>query len=124
MDLLQPYRGQYCSAQSAESKLDIMSILQGCSEVDDEARYMGRYSNELNLANNYLDEKSLSVDGKTMQGEVDDCRETIESVQESITNTTSQIRDAAVSAYNSIQEQLNYEAQVRDQNEWNQRNRR
>ena len=123
MGILQPYVGTYCRAESASSKLDLPAINAGCDAVDSEARSMSTYTRNLNDTASYLDADTLSADGKTMQAPIGECCDGISNIQSQITSTTAQIRAAAENAYNQIQEQLNYEAQVRDQNEWYRRNR-
>ena len=123
MGILQPYVGTYCRAESASSKLDIDAILSGCDAVDNESSHMNEYARSLNDVSFYLNEDTLSVNGTTMSQPIGDCCDGISGIQSEITGTTAQIRAAAENAYNQIQEQLNYEAQVKDQNEWYRRNR-
>ncbi len=123
MGVLQPYRGTYVSADSASSKLDLPAILAGCDAVDEEASQIDTYTRDLSNVAADLDVDTLSANGKTMQGPIGDCCDGISDIESNITGTTAQIRAAAENAYNQIQEQLNYEAKVRDRNEWNRRNR-
>ncbi len=123
MGILQPYVGTYCHAASASSKLDLSAILAGCDAVDTEANQITNYNHSLNTTMSYLDANTLSANGKTMQAAGEKCCNDISNVQTSILNTTAQIRSVAESVYNKIQEQMNYEAQVKDQNEINRRSR-
>lgn len=121
MGLLQPYRGTYCSASSAKDKIDVDAIIAGCDAVDAEANHISEYANSLSDYSSRLDVNALSVDGKTMIGTANECCENINSVEAEIINTTSQIREAAEAVYNQIQDQLNNEAYIKDQNEYNRR---
>lgn len=123
MGLLQPYRGTYYSAESANTKLDINSILAGCNAVDEEANHISEYANDISESGSYLDANALSVDGKTMQGSIETCCTNINDVESFIIGTTAQIREMAEAAYNQIQDNLNYEAQQRDIAEYNRRRR-
>lgn len=121
MGILQPYRGTYCSASSASEKLDIESILAGCDAVDEEANHISEYANQLSGYSSQLDVNALSVNGKTMIGTAEECCDGINNVESEIIGTTAQIRAAAESVYNQIQDQLNNEAYIKDQNEYNRR---
>ena len=121
MGILQPYHGTYCNASSASSELDIEAILSGCNAVDEEANHISEYANRLDEVSSQLDVNALSVDGKTINGTVQEYCDGINNVESEIMGVTSQIREYAVARYNQIQDQLNNEAYIRDQNEYNRR---
>lgn len=124
MGLLQPYRGTYVSASSASEKIDVNSILNGCNAVDEEANHISEYANSLDSSGSVLDVNVLSVGGKTMLSNIEECCTNINSVETFIINTTAQIREAAESVYNQIQEQMNNEARARDEAAYRERNGR
>ncbi len=115
MSLLQPYVGKFVTASSASSKIDAASIIAGCDAVDSEASKISDVNSNVNSIGSRIDSTALSVDGKTTMNLLEECCTGINDVQTMIFNTTSAIREAATSAYNQIQEQLNEEARIRDQ---------
>lgn len=123
MGILQPYKGKFVSAQSASSYLDIESIYAGCDAVDTESESMTTITNKMSSITSKLDTNNFSVDGSTMLDTSDKCCDDILSVKSSINDATSQIRSACEAAYNNLQSQLNYNAQVQDRNEINKYNR-
>ena len=122
MGLLQPYRGTYVSAESASGKLDAAAIIAGCDAVDAEANHISEYAGKISSAASGLNQDTFSVNGETVTGKVDECCTGVTNVESNILNTTSQIRELAESIYNQIQEQMNIEAQARDQAEAQKRN--
>lgn len=114
MDLLEPYVGKYVSAESASSKLDAAAIMSGCDAVDGEAANITNNVNDLSSKASRLNENALSVDGMTIQGAVSDYCSYLNSIKDNITTSTNGIREAAASAYNMIQQELNDEARARD----------
>ena len=121
MGILQPYHGTYCSADSASSKLDIDAILAGCNAVDEEANHISEYASSLTDISSQLDVNALSVNSKTISGTVQEYCDGINNVETEIMGATSQIREVAEAQYNQIQEQMNQEAYLRDQEEYNRR---
>ncbi len=115
MQILNPYQGVFISAQSASSLIDLNSILNGCDAVDQEASQISKLSNNILETSTRLDVNTLSVDDATIVGSVEEYCTDIVSVQEGIMSMTSQIREAAINAYNDIQNQMNYDAQTQDQ---------
>lgn len=123
MGILQPYNGKFVSAQSASNYLDIESIYAGCDVVDTESENMTTITNKMSSITSKLDVNNFSVDGSTMLDTSDKCCDDILSVKSLINEATSQIRSACEAAYNNLQSQLNYNAQVQDRNEINKYNR-
>ena len=121
MSLLQPYHGTYVNASSASNQLDANAILAGCDAVDEEANYISQYAGNLSEVSSPLNERNFSVDGATMIPTIGEYCENINAVEAEIMSITSQIREMVEYQYNRIQEQLNYDAQVKDQNEYNRR---
>ena len=121
MGLLSAYRGTYCSAESASSKIDAEAIIAGCNAVDAEAAHISEYSNLLSQSGSNLTERVLSANGVTMEGKVDEYCTNIKSVESYILNSTAQIREAAEAVYNQIQDQMNQEAHAKDEYEYNRR---
>ena len=115
--LVQAYRGRYYNASSASTKLDINSILAGCSAVETEANNIDEISNSINNSASYLTREVFSINGETVSKDIDEACTEIISVQSSIMDAVAQIRINAINAYNSIQTQLNNEAQSLDQAE-------
>lgn len=122
MGIIEPYKGKFFSAESASNKLDIQSIYAGCDAVDLEAENITNITNKMSSISSHLDINNFSVDGCTMLDASDKCCDDIMNVKNSILDATSQIRAACEGAYNNLQSQLNYNAQVRDCNEINRRN--
>ena len=122
--VIQPYKGRYVSAASASTKLDLAAIMAGCSAVESEAGNINTISTGLHNAASSLSPGVFSIDGVSVASNVDDCCESIMSVQSSIIGSLGQIRSASIAAYNKIQTQLNSEAQARDQYEINRRKKR
>lgn len=114
MDILQPYQGAYVSAGSASKYLDIEKILKGCDEVDNEAEEIVYVNSKLNSAGSSIDSRALSIDNVTVDNSLVECLESINNVYQNILSETSQVRAAAVNAYNSIQSELNNDASVRN----------
>ncbi len=115
MSLLQPYVGKFVTATSASTKIDVESIMAGCDSVDSEASKISDVNSNINNIGSTIDSNALSVDGSTVLNSLEECCTGINGVQNMIFNTTSGIREAAISAYNQIQEQFNAEARIRDQ---------
>ncbi len=115
MDILQPYKGTYVSADSASSKLDLEGILSGCDAVDSEASNLNDICNSFNSEGSNINEKALSFDGEGVEGILEEFGTASSSVVNNILETTQAIREAAVAAYNKIQDELNREAMARDQ---------
>lgn len=124
MGLLQPYQGTYVAATSASSKLDVETILAGCDAVDAEASHISDYLQKLAETTSTMDAKALCVNGQTMQNTMDEYSTNIYSVETEIMNITAWIRETVEVQYNNLQEQLNYDAQLRDQNEYAKQSRR
>lgn len=124
MGILQPYNGHFVNAESASTMLDIEGIFDGCNAVDTEILSMDSLSSKISNVSSYLDTKNFSINGETVLKETDECCENILKVKESILGATSQIRSICEGAYNNLQGQLNYNAQVNDQNEINKMNYR
>ncbi len=120
--ILQPYRGVFISAQSASNMLDLNQILAGCTAVENEASNIDELSNSISSLTSNLGANIFSIDGKTISPSSDKCCEEIIEVQKWIYDTTSQIRETAINAYNQLQTQLNNDAQNRDQYEINRYN--
>ena len=115
MSLLQPYVGKFVTATSASTKIDVESIMAVCDSVDSEASKISDVNSNINNIGSTIDSNALSVDGSTVLNSLEECCTGINGVQNMIFNTTSGIREAAISAYNQIQEQFNAEARIRDQ---------
>lgn len=126
MNILQPYYGQFVSAGSASKYLDIETILRGCDQVDAEAEEIAYINSKLNNAGGTITSSALSIDNVTVDNNLLECCEGINSVFQNILSETSQVRAAAVNAYNRIQADLNNDAVARDnskKNEYAQRRR-
>lgn len=117
--ILQPYRGIFVSAPSASTKLDLDQILAGCTSVENEASNIDELSNSVSSLTSNLGANIFSIDGKTVSPSSDKCCEEIIDIQKWIFDTTSQIRENAINAYNQLQTQLNNDAQNRDRYEIN-----
>ena len=122
--ILQPYHGVYVHAPSASTKLDLHHILDGCTALETEASNIDEVSNSINSLSSNLGANVFSIDGQTVLSSADQCCQEIIDVQKWIFDTSSQIRENAINAYNQLQTQLNNEAKNRDQNEINRRNSR
>ena len=121
MNILQPYQGRYVSAESASNKLDVETIISGCDAVENDALSINSFAQSLLETGSTLDEKVLSVNGKTFLDQVDADVENIANVQTQISESVCSIREAAVAIYNQIQDQLNVDAENRDLDEINRR---
>lgn len=124
MGILQPYNGYFVNAESASNRLDIEGIYNGCNAVDTEIADIDTLSSKISNSVSYLDAKNFSINGETIFNTSDECIEYISKVKESILDATSQIRAICEETYNNLQSQLNYNAQVKDQNEINKVNSR
>ncbi|MBP5678901.1 MAG: hypothetical protein J6X28_03640 [Bacilli bacterium] len=122
MGLVEPYKGTYCSARSANEELDIQTIMSGCDAVDSAASHLSDHSAHLSWSSGTLTADNFSVNEKTILGTVDECCNNIENVESFILGATSQIRGNAEAAYNQIQNDLNDEAYQKDMAERNRRN--
>ena len=122
--ILQPYIGRFARAESASNRLDIDSIFAGCNAVEQEASRISTIATKIDSTSSRLDVNSFSIDGATATSTIVEYCEGMANVEAGIYQMTAQIRDAAEAAYNNLQSQLNYNAQIRDQELANQANRR
>ncbi len=121
MRLLESFHGSYVNAASASTMLDISTILEGCSEVENEANHISEYVNKIADISSSMNKDNFSINGETVYKLVDDYCTQMNDVEVQIMSMVEQIRAAVEAQYNKIQEQLNYEAQVKNNNEYNKR---
>lgn len=125
MQILLPYTGKFISAKSASTKLDVDAIIDGCNAVASEISSITSIATKIEREGNTMDSKALSVDDVTVEKSLANCCDEVRNVKSNILDTTEKIKEAAVSIYNSLQEQLNAEAIQKDQlaiDEYNKRN--
>lgn len=123
MGLIQPYVGKYVTATSASTKLDATSIFKGCNAVDEDAEGMSRLITLLKGAGISLNEKVLSINNQTVDGNIEECVTGIEEQKKVILNATDTIRSATEKAYNQLQKRFNDEARAKDRAIQEQKNR-
>lgn len=112
--MLEPYRGRFVSAQSANNKIDIEAIMRGCNTVDSVAEELLSINKKVSSEGGMITKDALSIDGVTITDNLEECCDGIAMTYDSIVNVTSQIRSAAEYAYNKIQDNLNEEAWKKD----------
>ena len=123
-NILLPFVGNYARAESASNRLDINGILAGCDAVDREASRISNIAYKVDRASQSLNVENFSIDGATVNSTVVECCEGMANVETGIYQVTAQIREAAENTYNNLQSQLNYNAQIREQELANQNSRR
>ena len=114
MGRIEPYRGKHVSAESAEKYIDLDAIISACNKIDAKAGRIGEYTNNIRESASILNPQNFSINNQSYQSIVSDYCSSINSVEQTLSNSTASIRLKAESEYNRIQEQLNYEAQQRD----------
>ena len=114
MALLSPYRGTYVNARLASEEIDAQSIINGCNAVDNCAGQICVLSDNISTVGSDITVDALLIDDKSIDGSLKDCCNGIGSIHDGITNTTMQIKEIAEAIYNSIQEQYNDEARLKD----------
>lgn len=114
MSLLSPYKGIYVSVKSASDELNCQSIINGCDAVISDASRISDLSSKINGASSLIDSKAMSFDGETISGVSEECCNGVNGCQGVIIDTVSQIKEMAITIYNQLQEQYNYEAKEKD----------
>lgn len=115
MNILQPYKGRYVSAEYASKDLDINAILDGCASVESEARNISNINNKVSDYGNSITPQALSIDGITVENNLVECCEGINNVESYIISAVDSIKAAAIDAYNKIQSQYNEKAKYEDE---------
>jgi hypothetical protein len=114
MGLLQPYHGKFVTAKSATSDIDVDSILSGCAAVDNEVGNLTNICEDFSNSGNNITPKAFSFDGETVEPMIEQYKISTSGIADDILGITASIREAAINAYNKIQEQYNAEAKARD----------
>lgn len=115
MNFLEPYKGRYVSAESASNELDVDCILSGCQSVLSTASNLSDINNKVFNLGCSITPQALSIDGVTVTDNLSECCDGIKNVESYISSTVEAIKEAAISAYNEIQTQLNEDARCMDE---------
>lgn len=122
--MLEQYRGNYFTADSASDYIDINAIVSGCKALAESSTGFNGISEKIYSAGDCCDAKALSVEGETLTDYIYEQGEIIEDFGPSITELANQIMNRAYEAYNRIQSQLNDDAYNRECDYVNQLNNR
>lgn len=103
--------GTYYSAVSASEDIDIDTINRGCDMIDEAAADFIKAGKKVENVASECGADALQVDGTTMVDSIENCANEIIEIEADIKNLTSQIREAALNKFNSLQQRYNEAAE-------------
>lgn len=108
------YQGQYVTAESATSYIDVGTISSGCEQLSQAAEQFSSLGNNLSESASGLSEDALSVNGDTMQSAVEECGSQMSSIEGQLSGYIATIMSATESALDKKQLELNQIAEAQD----------
>lgn len=108
------YKGTYITAESASNYIDVIAITTGCDKINEAGTLFENIGNRLTTISTELNNETLSVGGKTMQGPLEDVASFIKNVKPDLETVSSEINSALEKALDKKQLELNEIAKAQD----------
>lgn len=108
------YKGRYVTAESATNYIDSGAISTSCSKIKDAASQLTKTGKKTLGAKSYCSKKHLSIEGNTMEDDIELCACDYEDAANYMETFADTILGALEKALDKKQLKLNAEAQRKD----------